>query len=165
LNAYPIAIAPLRERREDIPILASHYCEVLQRKFGTAPVRLDVSAKDSLKRAFWPGNVRELKNVLSRAILNAHHRSTASKVLLLTSRDIDPLLAPDEGVHRADAREKGEEGPPNHRSLKDATKSFQRSFILSSLHQHGNNWARTAKSLGMDRSNLHHLAKRLGLIE
>lgn len=162
LNAYPIALPPLRERGEDIGILASYFCDVLQRKLGTPTVRLDDSAKDALMRAYWPGNVRELKNVLSRSILNSHHRRAASKVLLLTEADIEPLINPDEAAwaQSLSRMEKKDEA----RSLKEATRAFQSSYIVDALHRHRNNWAQTAKALGLHRSNLHHLAKRLGLI-
>lgn len=165
LNSYPIAIAPLRERRGDIEILASYFSEKLQKKFGTPPIRIDDAAKDLLDKAYWPGNVRELKNVLSRAILDAFHRSRSSKkskVLLLTTGDLGPLLSNDYLSLKPESVPK--ERRLNAQNLKEATRDFQRSLILETLHQNEKNWSQTALTLGMDRSNLHHLAKRLGLL-
>lgn len=163
LNAYPVNLPPLRHRKEDIAILASYFCDVLQRKLGTAPVRLDESAKDVMTRSYWPGNVRELKNVLSRAILNAHHKHSHLKVLLLTANDIASMLSVDDSSPNDNLTKAAQ---IEHRSsLRDATKAFQRAYIVEALQANNNNWAKTARSLGLHRSNLHHLAKRLGLIE
>lgn len=161
LNAYPIAVPPLRERDGDVVILASHFCDLLQRKLGTPPLRLDESAKEALTRAYWPGNVRELKNVLSRSILNAAHQRGPSKVVLLTATDIEALVGADAAAWTAS---EGSSAKTEARSLKEATQEFQSSYIVENLHRHNNNWAQTAKSLGLHRSNLHHLAKRLGII-
>ncbi len=161
LNAYPIHLPPLREREGDVTILAAHFCEILQRKLGTPPVRLDESANGALKRAYWPGNVRELKNVLSRSILNAARKQGPAKVVLLTAADIEVLIAPDAGAWAPGDVIKKE---PSSLKLKEATQEFQSSYIVEMLHRHGHNWAQTAKALGLHRSNLHHLAKRLGLL-
>lgn len=161
LSAYPIHLPPLRERDADAVILASHFCDLLHRKLGTAPVRLDESVKSVLLRAYWPGNVRELKNVLSRSLLNASHKRRPAKVLLLTAGDIEPLVSPD-----SIAWSQSQPSPlrSEGRSLKDATLEFQSALIVETLHNHQGNWSQTAKALGLHRSNLHHLAKRLGLI-
>ena len=161
LNAYPIKLPPLREREGDVIILASHFCDLLHRKLGTPPVRLDESVKAVLLRAYWPGNVRELKNVLSRSILNASRKRSPAKVLLLTAADIEPLVSPDAAAWPSVDRQPLK---TEARSLKDATREFQSSLIVEMLHRHGNNWAQAAKALGLHRSNLHHLAKRMGLL-
>lgn len=162
LNAYPIKLPPLRERNGDIPELAIHFCELLQRKLGTPPVRLDEGARAALQRAYWPGNVRELKNILSRSILNAAQKRGLGKVLLLMASDIESLISPDSVAWPTPETRRPEVAG---RSLKAATQEFQSAFIMENLHRHQNNWAQTAKALGLHRSNLHHLAKRLGLIE
>jgi DNA-binding NtrC family response regulator len=69
LNVYPLAVPPLRERGEDIALLAGYFCDTARRRMGVGPVRLDPSAVEALLGYPWPGNVRELENVISRAVL------------------------------------------------------------------------------------------------
>ena len=71
LNVYPLRVPPLRERREDIALLAGFFCDVTRRRLGVGPVRLAPAALDALRAYDWPGNVRELENVLSRVTLKA----------------------------------------------------------------------------------------------
>src|SRR5512140_725281 len=73
LNVYPLRVPPLRERADDVPLLAGFFCDVMRRRLGLGPVRLDPGAVDALKAFRWPGNVRELENVLSRVTLKAAH--------------------------------------------------------------------------------------------
>ena len=162
LNAYPLRMPALRERRDDIVILASYFCDMFHKKLGTASVRLDEGAKNLLNSYPWPGNVRELKNMVSRAILNAHHKRGHLKVLLLMASDFEGTLSSESWSPGVDAKPSGVKGELF--SLKEATVSFQRSYILETLHRHQNNWSQTARALGVHRSNLHHLAKRLGLL-
>ncbi|MFH1765439.1 MAG: nitric oxide reductase transcriptional regulator NorR, partial [Gemmatimonadota bacterium] len=71
LNVYPLRAPPLRERGDDIPLLAGYFCDMIRRRLGLGPVRLVPEAVEALHRYPWPGNVRELENVLSRAALKA----------------------------------------------------------------------------------------------
>jgi anaerobic nitric oxide reductase transcription regulator len=163
LNAYPLTIPPLRDRRDDILILASYFCDVLQKKLGTAPVRLEQTCQTLLTSYAWPGNVRELKNVLSRVILAAHHQRSEQKVLLLTPRDFVALQA--DWVPSKIESPQTSLPQPTPQPLKAATRDFQKQYILDTYERHGHNWSQTAKALGMHRSNLHHLIKRLKIID
>ena len=71
LSVFPIELAPLRQRVEDIPLLAEHFLERFARQLGRKPLRLTVANVQQLQRYAWPGNVRELQHVLERAVIIA----------------------------------------------------------------------------------------------
>jgi anaerobic nitric oxide reductase transcription regulator len=161
LNVYPIHVPPLRERTQDIPLLAGFFCEHTQRRLGLGPVRLDPDALDALCGYAWPGNVRELENVISRAVLKASAEKPRGEQISVGVFNLgSDLAAPD-----------NHNPPPQSSdpvftrgfSLREETKKFQRRMIQRALARHGGNWARSARDLGMHRSNLHNLASRLGL--
>jgi anaerobic nitric oxide reductase transcription regulator len=162
LNVYPINVPALRERKEDIPLLSGYFCERTQRRLGLGPVRISANAFEILSRYSWPGNVRELENIISRAILKASSESARGKQVIikpihlgsdlisleandrLSSPDLDPLLS-------------------RELNLQEAVQHFKKRIIERTLSKNDGNWSATAKDLGMHRSNLHHLATRLGL--
>ena len=162
LNVYPIKVPALRERREDIPLLTGYFCERMQRRLGLGPVRISTNAVEILSRYSWPGNVRELENIISRAILKASSETPRGNPVIikpihlggdlialdadvqLASPDLDPLIS-------------------KTLNLQEAVQQFKKQLIQRALTKNDGNWAATAKDLGMHRSNLHHLAARLGL--
>ena len=163
LNVYPLRVPPLRERVDDIPLLAGYFCDVNRRRLGLGPVRLDPEALATLKEYSWPGNVRELENVLSRVTLKAASGVPRGQHIVLTRSQLGADLDGTVGVpllqrppERAPAVSAGV-------GLKEATRDFQRSAIERALAAHDGNWSATARALGMHRSNFHHLAVRLGL--
>jgi anaerobic nitric oxide reductase transcription regulator len=108
----------------------------------------------------WPGNVRELENVVARAVLRAAAGGgSASGGVTIAPAHLDVSAAagdsPDKG-----ARERDENG---ELPFRDRVAAFERRLIAEAVDRHGGNWAAAARSLGMHRSNLHHLATRLGL--
>ncbi|MBN2575908.1 MAG: nitric oxide reductase transcriptional regulator NorR [Deltaproteobacteria bacterium] len=163
LNVYPLKVPPLRDRADDIPLLAGYFCDVARRRLGLGPVRLDPEAIAALKSYPWPGNVRELENVLSRLALKAAARVPRGEPVVLSRSH----LGPDFAVSTTVASQKTDREPPvagvDAVALREATKEFQRSLIERALAAHDGNWSAAASSLGMHRSNLHHLAVRLGL--
>ncbi|HEY6362370.1 MAG TPA: nitric oxide reductase transcriptional regulator NorR [Vicinamibacterales bacterium] len=165
LTVFPLRVPPLRERREDIPLLASHFADAAARRIGVAGVRLDASAKGRLVESDWPGNVRELENVVARAVLRAAAARGASAgapdVVIITASHLD-VASPAPAAAAAPATE---ESVPqgDARSFREQVAAFERRLIATALERHGGNWAAAARSLGMHRSNLHHLATRLGL--
>lgn len=170
LNVFPLHVPPLRERREDIPILVSYYGDVFQRRFNSPPLRLNKEAQDLLIEYPWPGNVRELKNVLSRAALGAKYRNNDAKVLSLRQLDFsflkDNELIPSgveclENVGRE--RALNIETFDSDVSLRHATCEFQKELILSRVRACGGNWSAAASSLGMHRANLYRVAVKLGI--
>jgi len=178
LAVYPVRVPPLRERLEDIPLLAAHCLDQARRRLGLGPLRLSPESREILMAADWPGNVRELENVLNRAALRARATARGRETIVLTPEHLD-LAAhvsgspsppgeqaasppPIPGFTPADrAAGHGDERLP----LRDRVREFQRRSIEAALQRTGNNWAAAARELGMHRSNLHHLARRLGLLE
>jgi len=162
LNVYPLKVPPLRERKDDIPILAGFFADRTRSKLGLAQVRLSEEALALLQRYNWPGNVRELENIISRSLLKAsalqHHHET---VVLQPEH-----LTADLGVsiYTNPAREETvPEVVPQPMSLREEVKAFQIRLIRTALEGNGGNWAAAARALGMNRSNLHNLATRLGV--
>ncbi len=162
LNVYPLHVPPLRERDGDIPLLAGYFCDLARRRLGLGPVRLSPEAVEALARYDWPGNVRELDNVISRVALRTSAAVQRGAPVLIEPAHLDPDLprlqrpAPSSDLHR-------DETSPTPRSLREATRDFQRALIRRALDDSGGKWAAAARALGMHRSNLHHLARRLGL--
>jgi anaerobic nitric oxide reductase transcription regulator len=163
LAVYPIRVPPLRERREDIPLLAAYFLDQSRRRLGLGPIRLSPEARAMLIEGDWPGNVRELENVLSRATLRSAMSTRDRSPLLLEARHLD---IPAAGIDLTAATGVAAERiAPSTRPLRDRTLEFQRRAIEGALARANGNWAAAARELGLHRSNLHHLAKRLGLRE
>ena len=170
LNAYPLRVPPLRERRDDIPLLAGHFCDLTRKRLGLGPVRLNTGAVAALRRYPWPGNVRELENVLLRATLKAAAGIGRGKTIVLDLAQLGPDFERDAATVRP-----GPEEPVGDLAaailgrrpvdLREATRDFQRALIRRALVSCGDNWAAASRALGMHRSNFHHLASRLGLKE
>lgn len=160
LAVYPIHTPALRERREDIPTLAAFFLDTWRQRLGLGPVRLTDEARERLAAAEWPGNVRELENVISRGVLRASARSRGKdSVVLVQAGDLDLQKAVRE-THSAES-EPAVAGRPM--SLAERVDEFRRRAISEALRRHSGSWAAAARELGMHRSNLHHLALRLGL--
>ncbi len=161
LNVYPLRVPPLRERIDDVPLLAGYFCDVMRRRLGLGPVRIDPEALSALQRYPWPGNVRELENLLSRVTLKAAATVSPGDPVLVRRAHLGPDFA------EASPPASGALAPPavasTPESLKQATRAFQRALITRALAEHGDNWSAAARALGMHRSNFHHLAVRLGL--
>jgi len=164
INVYPIYVPPLRERVQDVPILAANYCEFLAGRIGCG-VRMSDSFVEALCHYYWPGNVRELENVLSRAILRANYSNPLGSSLL----DLEPWhLTHDLGEPALAAPSipfglgQGSNQPQDFQELVDR---FKRDLIRLTLEKEHGNWAAAARALGLHRSNLHRLGLRLGLLE
>ena len=159
LAVFPVHVPPLRDRREDIPLLASHFADVVARRLGVHRVRLDDRARRELVGAAWPGNVRELENVVSRAVLRASSDAPDQAGVITVTRDhldVAPAASPGVGL-RAPAP------MDSAATLREQVEAFERRVILEAVRAHAGNWAAAARALGMHRSNLHHRAARLRL--
>jgi len=164
LDVFPLRIPPLRERRQDVPILAGFFVDRHRVQLGLPKVVLGAAASAMLGAADWPGNVRELEHAIARAILRARMRSAAGQPIVVEPDDLDVgSPAPHDRV-----RETTESLVPKvaggQMSLRDALEELKRSAISRVLEETGRNWAEAARRLGMDRSNLHHMAQRLGAL-
>jgi len=159
IAAFPLRVPPLRERRGDIPLLAAHFADGARRRLGTGPVRLSEEVRARLAAAEWPGNVRELENVVSRAVLRAASGRERGAPVQVEPAHLDLPGSPASSP-AADAP--GPE-PVGGRPLSERVRELQRRAILEAVERNGGRWAAAARDLGMHRSNLHHLARRLGL--
>jgi two-component system nitrogen regulation response regulator NtrX len=152
LNVVPIHVPPLRERRDDIPLLVQHFLAQFAHEGGAARAGITAEAVQRLAAHDWPGNVRELRNTIERlAIL--------SRGPTIGADDVDRLVAP----RSAEAAAVG----PAHlaRTYEEFKETTERAFLLARLREHDWNVAETARALEMPRSNLykkierHHLAR------
>jgi anaerobic nitric oxide reductase transcription regulator len=160
LSVYPLLVPPLRERGEDVLLLAGYFLERNQRRLGLRGVRLSRSARQWLTQYSWPGNARELDHTLSRAMIRAVSAARSrDRALELTPEHLGAgALAP------APASAQPASAPPSDaRSLAEAMEQYRRDVVEARLREHGGNRASAARSLGIDRGNFHRLLKRLGL--
>jgi anaerobic nitric oxide reductase transcription regulator len=159
-----VPIPPLRERGADVLLLAGRFLELNRARLGLRSLRLSAAAQAALQRYPWPGNVRELEHVISRAALKALSRGAGRNDIVTLEPallDLDPDqhgAAPPEPPLAAGAAAPAAEG-----SLRDAVDACQRAAIGAALARHDGNWARAARALDVDASNLHKLARRLGM--
>lgn len=162
LSVYPAPIPPLRERGNDVLILAGYFLELNRARLGLRSIRLSPTAERALLAYAWPGNVRELEHVISRAALRLLSRGASRSEILTLEPDLLDLdsphstaLAPIAVVQPA--------AQADIVSLREAVDASQRQAIIRALEASGENWARAARMLDVDPSNLHKLARRLKL--
>jgi two-component system nitrogen regulation response regulator NtrX len=146
LNVIPFNVPPLRDRREDIPLLAEHFLREFTTAYGRKPKELTPEAFKVLAEYHWPGNVRELKNLIERiVILNPQVRVDARHIPLNPSK-----RQPDRSLDRFG-------------SLQEVREAAEREYILKKLEETNGNVTRTAELLGLERSNLYRKMKTLGI--
>ena len=176
LSVYPIPIPPLRERGNDLLLLSGRFLELNRSRLGLRSLRLSADAEEALRRYRWPGNVRELEHVISRAALKAVSRGADRRAIVTLEPDmldLDDLALPGPAASAATANTTAQGGaalsvPPPWQAmagarLSDIVDASQRAAIRQALDSHEQNWAAAARQLGLDASNLHKLARRLGL--
>jgi two-component system nitrogen regulation response regulator NtrX len=147
LNVIPFHVPPLRERKEDIPVLAAYFLEEFARAYGRKPKELTAQAIETLTAHHWPGNVRELRNLIERiVILNPQSR--------IDARHIPLHLAKKPQADRSTER---------YGSLQDVREAAEREYILKKLEESHGNVSRTAELLGLERSNLYRKMRALGI--
>jgi anaerobic nitric oxide reductase transcription regulator len=160
LHVYRLAVPALRERASDIPLLAGHFCDQARLQLGLGPVRLDVSARDVLHERDWPGNVRELEHCVQRAVLRASAGAARDERVIVSARHFgDDVVPPSRRVTPVPSATQ----PAIDVPLPEQVDDFRRQAIRRAVDAHDGNWSAAARALGLHRSNLHHLAKRLGL--
>jgi sigma-54-dependent transcriptional regulator len=135
-----IRVPPLRERREDIPLLTTVFSERAVRHGGLAPCHWSRSSIASLCGYHWPGNIRELRSVVEVALVRAGGGTISSQHLSLHSAT-----------------------PAPKRQWHAALDDFRRGFLAEALTRHAGNRSATARELGISRQALHYHIRRLGL--
>ncbi len=150
LNVVTLQIPPMRERGDDVIVLAEHFLEQFGHQIGRPPPKLSESARRRLLAHAWPGNVRELRNLMERV---AYLTSGA----VVEESDLAFVLSP---VSSGDVA-----NVPSNLALTDATSLFQRQYIQRHVESANGNLAQAAKQLGMHRSNLYRKMQQLGMSE
>jgi len=154
LNVIPFYVPPLRERKEDIPLLVKEFLEEFGQQYGRPHVEMTEEAVSALRQYHWPGNVRELRNLIERVlILNPKvHRIEKKHLPMLVYRG--PKLTESGRLNT-----KTEE----FASLVEAREAYEREFILKKLDEVHGNVSRAAETLGLERSHLYRKMKALGV--
>jgi two-component system, NtrC family, nitrogen regulation response regulator NtrX len=148
LNVIPFVVPPLRERKEDIPLLARHFLKEFASAYARRSREISDDAIESLMRYSWPGNVRELRNVIERIVI------MNPTTFRFERKHLPPLVHRD-GSRRIAATEGS--------TLHQARAAYERDFILKKLDENHGNVSRTAEALGLERSHLYRKMKSLGL--
>ncbi len=146
LNVIPFYVPALRERTEDIPILAAHFVKEFCEAYGKKSKAFAPPAAEVLLAYSWPGNVRELKNLVERL------------VIMCPSLRIEPHHLPPELFRGAS---KSPQKP--YESLQEARSAYEREFVLRKLEEHRWNMTRAAVALGLERSHLYRKMRSLGI--
>ena len=150
LNVIPIFVPPLRDRQEDIPLLADHFMADFAREYGRRLKTFESSARAVLQHYPWPGNVRELRNVIERLMIMVPGEIISPADLsFLDPAALTRVVVPDPV------------GP--RQSLHDARDQFERDLILRTLAEQQGKMSRTAEVLGVERSNLYRKMKAFGI--
>ncbi len=149
IYVFPVTLPPLRDRVEDIPVLADHFAKQVAEQNGWKPRGFSPEALEELKRYSWPGNVRELRNVVERTLLLAPDGAVDAETVRLAL----PAAAAGASIEGA-----GASGP-----LAERVEGFERATILAELKRQNHHMTNTAKALGLERSHLYKKCEHLGI--
>ena len=150
INVVPIHVPPLRERRDDIPMLVQHFTDIMIKGEGVTPRRFETAAVEKLLALSWPGNVRELRNTVERLLILCTGDSVRAE-------DVEMLAS-----GRSASGGLGGEllSSENFSDFKDGA---ERAYILQKLRENDWNVAETARRIDMPRSNLYKKIEKYGL--
>ena len=148
VNVIPLHIPPLRERKEDIPLLAEHFVSAMEKEKGRR-IRFSNEALARLEAHAWNGNVRELENLVERLVVTAEHE-------MITPADLPQEFS-------ADEEKQAFQQAMDRRSLKEASDEFERMFLLRNLEKHHWNITELASAIGERRDTLSRKIKRYKL--
>jgi DNA-binding NtrC family response regulator len=160
LQVVTVEIPPLRERREDIPVLAETFARQAAERYGLPPRTLAPSALRKLVEYHWPGNVRELRNAVERSLILAEGGEVAAKDL---PEEIGGAAKSPKETPAAAVFEPGALAVPFTSDFREDRREFERRYIARCLEETGGNVTRAATILGMHRQSLQHKLRELGL--
>ena len=149
LNVVPIFVPSLRERQDDVPLLAEHFMAMLAGEYGRRVKTFDARAVAALREYGWPGNVRELRNVIERLIIMVPGDVITARDLSFLDGDLAAPRVPEKSVPVT--------------PLHEARERFERDYILRTLAANDGNMSRTAEVLGVERSNLYKKMRGFGI--
>ncbi|MDQ3245932.1 MAG: sigma-54 dependent transcriptional regulator [Pseudomonadota bacterium] len=154
LNVVPVRMPPLRERREDIPELASHFVARFAAERRIPTPSMSDEAMAALQAHNWPGNVRQLRNIIERTIIMA----PGDRVSCIEIDLLPPELIESQGTSNVSTSVSIMGSP-----LREARESFEREYLKIQIRRFSGNISRTASFIGMERSALHRKLKALGI--
>jgi DNA-binding NtrC family response regulator len=137
INTIMIEVPPLRDRVDDIPILANHFLRVYCEKYNKGPVKINTHALEKLANYGWPGNVRELQHAIEKAVIMSD-----SQVLLPSDFELRPTI---KSLHHVEI----------------TLEEMEKKHILESLKRNGNNLSVVAMKLGITRQTLYNKLKKI----
>ena len=151
LNVVSVVLPPLRERKEDIPLLVNHFLDIYRQKFKKELEAFSKEGMESLLHYSWPGNVRELENVIQRCLVLSYGKIMENKELL----EVYPNLS--------EVSQQVPAGPGLQNKLEALVSGAEEKLILEALQEE--NWKRqeTADRLGISRKSLHNKMKKYGI--
>ncbi len=148
LNVIPFSVPPLREHKEDIPLLVRHFLREFAAAYGRRSREITDDAIEVLMRYSWPGNVRELRNVMERIVI------MNPAAVRVERKHLPPLIQRDGGRRSAGSE---------FSTLHQARVAYERDYILKKLDENYGNVSRTAEVLGLERSHLYRKMRSLGI--
>lgn len=149
LNVIPLRVPPLRDRKEDTPLLVKRFLKDFSLKEGEVEKTITGEALAILMRHGWPGNVRELKNIVERLIIMKVGN-------VIEADDIPPFM-------KKEQTPEPEIVEDAMGSLREAKIAFEKQYIAGKLKEYDGNVSRTAEAIGLERSNLHRKIRAYGL--
>jgi DNA-binding NtrC family response regulator len=161
LNVVPIALPPLRERLDDIPLLAFHFLQKYALRSGREVRKIAPDALRALRAYAWPGNVRELENAMEHALVFCRQDTVTSADLPLPTAQpgAEPSAADAGSLPRADVLS----DLPYREAKNRALQSFDSAYFRNILERAGGNVSEAARQAGLDRSNFRRAARRAGV--
>lgn len=156
LNVISIHIPDLKDRREDIPLLAKHFLQIYAKKNNKPAMDLSDDAMEMLYEQSWPGNVRELQNSIERAVILAHGNT-------ITPSDFN-LGKHKQSVHEAETSVNSGIFSMNYKDAKRVSQeSFNKSYLTAILARHGGNVTHAAKAAGLERQSFQKIMRACGI--
>ncbi|PID38793.1 MAG: sigma-54-dependent Fis family transcriptional regulator [Proteobacteria bacterium] len=149
LMVFPITLPPLRERRDDIPLLVQHFLKRYTQEMRKAVGSVSQEALNHLSSYQWPGNIRELENEVQRLVIQVDEGA------IVQAEHLSPHIRKIEGMVERIAPKKG--------TLKEMMESVERWILTEALKDHGNNKTQTAATLGITREGLHKKLSKYGI--
>jgi two-component system nitrogen regulation response regulator NtrX len=167
LNVIPILVPPLRERRDDIPLLVQHFAKLTSEEHNLKPKRFDPRAMETLQRYRWRGNIRELRNTIERLMIMAPGDLVRPEDLPAEVRgDGAPRPAAPEPVAVTGQGSRPEspvvQTPPPG-TLREFKEAAERAFLIEKLRENNWNISKTAETLDTPRSNLYKKLEQYGI--
>ena len=149
LKVFPLRVPPLRERREDIPVLAAHFLKRFTAELGKPVAGFSQQAQELLQSYDWPGNVRELQNEVQRLVIQVDASA------FITPELLSPRVRQVEGML--------DKVRPTKGTLKEMMDQVERFLLVESLRDHKGNKTASAKTLGITREGLHKKLRQFGM--